>query len=350
MTIEEAFLKLRIDPSANEDQIKKAFHELSLLHHPDISGQESGETQQNLNEAYNMATDFVKIKGGTVLPAAMENALQRMNINIMRSEFREETWSYVKKITAFNLNRNKPIVYSLWVIAALLGLLGFVGKEIIPDLAFSKITLEYAKIGTVLVGLYALVFQFMRENIKNRIEMISEEFHDKKAAAFELSSLLKFKPVDSFDFTEMMETDHRTVPTTILTLLGRISFAERARLLVLKAAEIGLIEPLQTDFINPDTINQYRLKFNPSDFGVFQEKPEPPPIKTVKEIKKEMRGAAILGAVCLIGTALIVFFFRTFWAVLPGLVAFGAIANFFALRSELLHHPSISIAIPDEQE
>lgn len=350
MTIEEAFALLKIDPSANEEQIKKAFHDLSLLNHPDISGQESGEAQQNINEAYAVTTEFVKIKAVAVIPSAMENTLQRMNDNIMRSEFRADTQFYIKKITTLNLNRNRPIVYSLWVITALLGLLGFVGKEIIPEIPLSKMTLQYMKIGTVLTGLYALVFQFMRENIKNRIEMLSEDFHDKRIAAFELAKLLNFESVNTYDFSQMLNKEGQGMPSAMLTMFGKISFSERTRLLILKAKEIGLIEPVQNEFIDLQTIDQYRLKFNPVDFGVFEKKPEPLTQKTVEEIKKDMVGAAILTIILLIGTGLIIFFFRSLWAILPGSTAFGAIVNFFSLRSDLGDHPSLSLPFPDEQE
>jgi hypothetical protein len=334
MTVQQAFSILNIGPSSDEEQVKQAFHELSLIHHPDVSGQTTDEKQQHLNEAYKVALKALKNKQVVKLPAIIDNSLKQVTLTILRTEFREETRSYVKKITKHKLNRSKPIAYTLWAFAAVAGLLGFVGKEIIPEFALSKTTLESAKIVTVVIGAYALIFQFMRDNLSNRIERLSEDYNDKRIVAFELSKLLKFQAVKVFDFSKLLNSKEGDFQSIRIAILGSVSAYERTKLLILKAKEIGLIEPNQPDFVNPDTIDKYNLKFNPADFGIYEE-PEPPKARTADEIKSEIKNSIITGAIFLIGTGLIIFFYKSLWSILTGVITLAAFASIVTLKQEL---------------
>lgn len=265
MNIEEAYQVLKIDLYSNEERIKKAYQELSKEYHPDISDGQSDE-QASINEAYNIVLDFQKAKSLIVLPAAIENSLIKLNQNFELAQFKEETRNFLNSVVNKNSNRNKSYSYSFWFIAAILGIMGFASKEIAPLFDLPIFVQTTAKISAVLCGFYALIFQFLRENIKNKIEDVAEKFQNKQYTAGELAHLLNYKNVEAFDAGIFLTGGIEERPHIMGIFLGRLSSFERNKMFILKAKENGLIIPLESAIITPQTINMYKLKFNPQDF------------------------------------------------------------------------------------
>lgn len=326
MTIEEAYQILKIDLSADDEEIRKAYHDLSLLYHPDITGEESSEQQAKLNEAYRIVIDFQKAKYLSVIPKHIESSLQQINKNFELAQFREDTNSYVKKIKVIKLSKIQQINYVLWGVTAVCGIFGFLSKEILPFFSFLKAGDPIFKMMTLCFGFTALFAQFIRETIKNKIDLITENYRDKHTAAFELSRILNFETMDSFDATSV-RLNRRSEDLPPLMPFGGLTRYEQTKILILKAKENGLIEPFETSFLKPEDINKYKLKFDPADFKQFEEVEEPAKPLTEKDLKQQILGFGLASITCLGICGSIIYFLQSYWAVLPGFftLVFGAI-------------------------
>jgi hypothetical protein len=105
---------------------------------------------------------------------------------------------------------------------------------------------------------------------------------------------------------------------------ARIPQDDVRRLLVHKAVEHRLLEPIEPEQLEPRTTIQYRVLFRP---GIFKPAAEPnaEPPKPIS--RKEARGQALAGAILttIFGgvTVYLAVFHRTWWALLPGFFSLG---------------------------
>ena len=53
---------LQVDTNCSQKEIKKAYHKLALIHHPDKNNNKKNSIFNNLNEAYNILIDVEKRK------------------------------------------------------------------------------------------------------------------------------------------------------------------------------------------------------------------------------------------------------------------------------------------------
>ncbi len=333
MTIEEAYKFLEADYSATEDQLKKNFHELSLKNHPDLNEQNTDEFQKLLNEAYDVAVTSCKTRSSNLISLAVENSLSQLNRNYELIHYRGEADSFIKKIYTTKIARTRPVSYMLWLCTAILGIVAFFGKEIFPTLTVSPTMQNNAKLFTAIIGLSALIFQFLRDNIKNRIETISSELQDKKVAALELSKLLNFKNLETFDSTSLViGNEDSEAPTS--TMFFGLNANERVKLIVLKSKEHGLIEPVKSSFLTPNSMDLYIIKFKPAEFIVLNTSLRQEIIRTEKDIINDTRIGLVLFTVGFISTVLIIYFLKSYWAILSGFFTIGGFILWLNSKSE----------------
>lgn len=99
------------------------------------------------------------------------------------------------------------------------------------------------------------------------------------------------------------------------------------RLLLPKAIEHRLLDPVEPQHLNFETTIQYRVLFRPS---VFQPQPKPPPEPgkppTPKEALGEMLAGGVMTAIPGAISVYLVVFHRSWWALLPSFLGLGPLA------------------------
>ena len=72
--VRNAYKLLGVISTISDNELKKRYHELSKKYHPDY-GQESGQMQQRINDAYGLITDYRKNKKKTVSSNTEDNSV-----------------------------------------------------------------------------------------------------------------------------------------------------------------------------------------------------------------------------------------------------------------------------------
>jgi len=329
MTVTEAFEILKIGIDSSEEEIKKAFHKLCLKVHPDRDpSKNDNEPQKELNEARDVALAYLKVKHSIVPVGVSNSVITSLEKKFTLAEYREETTSYLKKLEARKTISVRQVKYLIWILTAILGFITFLGKEVFPKFNLPIDVQSQLKILTVFAGCIALYFQLMQDNIKNKLEVLTDYFHDKQNCIISLSTALGFEKITSFNSNRLYDGQNDPSNFILYVFFGRITHYERMKILLLKSKENGLIEQNKTEEIKPETLNLYQLKFNPADFGdVSQIKKKEPKPKTADEAKSEFQTGLVVSLVFSVGTACIIYFFKSYWAFLPGTISlFGFLA------------------------
>lgn len=337
MNTTDAFKELQIPTDSNEQQIKKAHKKLSKKNHPDISDDKDGVNQQKLNQAREIALKSVKSISLAKIPKELQKTFSQLEKSFERAQYSNDTQAFVKKIITKRLNRLRPINYTVWFLTAILGLVSFLGKEVLPTFPLTEEAAKIVKLLTVYCVAMVLLLQFAKENIKQKIDLIKEELQDKQFCATEISRLLGFQDIKEFNIDDLLPFREKIQSDMPGFLIGKIRMDERIKLTILKAKENGLIELQETKIIKPGSFDKYILKFNPQDFDVFERLPEEririP--KTIEELRFDFKTNLGLSVFFVITTAVVFYFFGKLWMILPAFFAFVSIANVLISISEI---------------
>jgi hypothetical protein len=195
---------------------------------------------------------------------------------------------------------------------------------VIPGVTEEKALTPSLKILPLVTGCFALLFQLVLDGIKNNLELINESFEDKHYCALKLSEYLGFRTQTNFHVNNL-DRNFSNGDNSLSTMLsGNITRRERIKILILKAKENNLIEPVNAKEINPNSLNEYKLNFNPADFGYESEKTELK-VRTAEEIKRSIKSGYIMSVIFAVITVLVIYFFKSYWSILPGVFSLAGI-------------------------
>ena len=98
--VRNAYKLLGVISTISDNELKKRYHELSKKYHPDY-GQESGQMQQRINDAYGLITDYRKNKKKTVSSNTEDNSVF--------SDFKEKSYyeNLMKEFKKLNFKKSQ---------------------------------------------------------------------------------------------------------------------------------------------------------------------------------------------------------------------------------------------------
>lgn len=98
--VRDAYKLLGVNSTISNEELKKKYRELSKKHHPDY-GQESGQMQQRINDAYGLITDYRKNEKKTVLSDTEDNSVF--------SDFKEKSYyeNLMKECKKLNFEKSQ---------------------------------------------------------------------------------------------------------------------------------------------------------------------------------------------------------------------------------------------------
>ncbi|MCX6251776.1 MAG: J domain-containing protein [Bacteroidetes bacterium] len=371
MTLNEAFEILKIDSEATEKEIKKAFHTLSLLYHTDRQpSHQDDEAQKKLNEAHEIAVAYRKW-GHSLVPINVAKSIsESIDTSLALIKYKSETETYIKKLETRKTIKVKEVKNILWIITGVFAIITYLGKELFPHINILTSFLSHLnltsegraalinelKLIPIFTAGLALYFQLMQEKIKNKIEALNDKYQDKGICAEKLAELLEYSSLTIFNSEKLkFKNNEKKDSPIVLLLFGKITSEERLKILILKAKENGLIEPENSKVIKPESLYNYKIKFNPADFGsvkndVTEEKindlkvetikvrfdktkEKTSTLKTIKELKSDVKGSAGALILFLIITFCVIFFSVGYWkliAILPGFFSLVFIITYFS--------------------
>jgi hypothetical protein len=329
MTRSEAFAILRLSEDADESLVKEAYRRSSLEKHPDKVGGDN-EEQARINEAYRVALSAIT---STALDLQTRLSLERVESALLveRSARKAQTEARaIKRRRRRRLDklRNLSLVAGISSGALLL----FYDKIFDPLIASGNISQGFK----LPLGLLTATFCAGALWINNRVQQLEfaieaciEELSDRKFCATELARLLTFQDVTVVPENELFYGPREE---NSLDTLGFFSFSaditrrEFRRLLIPKAVEHRLLEPVETKQFARQTVIQYRVLFRPS---LFKPEPEASPVPPKPMSKQEARSMTLGGAMSsaiLVGlTAYLAVILKTNWAWLPGFLSLGPV-------------------------
>ena len=262
--IEAAFLKLGIDPSATDEEVKAAYRKLSKKYHPD-TGNEKADDQKKLNEAYELALQVSKSGTGLMLTETFRSLeeisrfekSQRARNDLNRIAERQQR----ERASSYKNYRNISVG-----IAAFAALIALAGSSLFPSLEdINKDLYKQLKpvlgIVTFIAGAIAVVFQNKATTSQHKIDDYLEYISDIKHCAKELAGFLEYKDLTFFDEHKILKLNRRNTEP---------NYKDRRniKLLILKAQDHGLIERIEDDNLTPSTIAKYQISktFKASSF------------------------------------------------------------------------------------
>lgn len=338
MTVNEAFDALKLELQASEKEIQRSFRTLSKKAHPDKSRVRETAEQVRLNEARDVALAYVKVRHALVPLEVANSAISVWEKKVMQQGYKEDAEAFVRKLESRKTVRIRQLRNFVWLTAAVLGGVVFFGKEIFPLFPLAEDVQMTLKLGTVaFAGLSVLYMQLIQDRLKKGIEALEEDYQDPEECARSLARALGFKKVSSFDFNRIRDSDGQKHHDDLrLALTGGISHRDRMKVLLLKAKENGLIEPVKKTEMKPNRLNLYDLKFDPSDFDEGAPLDSPSRVLTPIEAAKEgiAAGASITVTFGIV-SALVTYFFSIYWALIP---EFFVLMGLFLFVVELVRY------------
>ncbi|HBB86760.1 MAG TPA: hypothetical protein DC047_04005 [Blastocatellia bacterium] len=348
MTPSEALAILGLTEGVDESGLKEAHRRLSRASHPDKAGGDT-EQQARINDAYDIVMSLISPEKSMTLRTTQ--SLRRVESALLVERSARQVDAEAK---AINRRRRKPLHrfrnISLVVgIAAGLLLLAvdYLSEPLLEtasEAVRKTLKLNFGILALTLGGV-ALWMQMQVQRLENNIEACTEDLLDRRFCAAQLAKILRYKDVgviseDDFHGSPLSATSEndiysnlsRAVPSLPLKKFGfsaALSREDFRRLLLPKAVEHRLLEPIEPQPLNSEMAIQYRVLFRPS---VFLPQPPSPPEPPKPPSRAEARGEALAGGIMtvILGgiAAYLVLFHRSWWALLPGFFALGPLALF----------------------
>ena len=261
-----AFEKLNLPLIASEQEVKKAFKELSRVHHPDKEGGSTAK-QTEINKAYEIALKVASTGTGLIL-SETENSLlainKSLNIQIAQGKIDQFNKDYEKKsIKPFLKQRN--VVYGLVILSTVIALFG---KNILPlfssiDKGTMSMVQAYFGGASFLLGILGLHFQSQATTSQHKIDDILNSLPNKSTCAGELANLLNYEDITEFKENNLLSKETKT------STYKKLSSSQKNKLIIIKALEHGLISKNDEEVISPSSVEVYKLNqiFKPSLFN-----------------------------------------------------------------------------------
>jgi len=343
MTVERAFEILGLSSDADDGALRKAYHKLSFVNHPDMP---SGDPrrQAELNEAYEIASAAVTGRNALV-SARLGRSIQNFEKAIESQHAGQRANEEAQRLVRGSVRQLQS-----WKNAILMGglasaALAAFGKDLVPWLLSNKDPAQQAALQPVLIaivgvcGLMAAFLQLSVKRIEDRVEAFVQEVSDPRKCAAELARVLDYEDVNVVDEDRIISASIK-VPLVFalreVTLQRSLPSAARDewfRVLVLKAIEHGLLVPIKPERVTPAMVVQYNVAFEPSRFRL------PPPPPPIPRLPKDARSDAILFAgmflVFVSATLALALLKHTLWSILPGFFSFGGLMGFIASVAEM---------------
>jgi len=316
--VQNAFRLLRLPVNATEDQIERAFHELTMKTHPYLGG--DSQKQVELNEARSIAIEHRRARHA-IIPLESEQLTQNVLEVLSKygSAASTETARSIHRRTARSINHLK---WASWIFGGITGALALLRNIVPKQFDPSDGALYSFQAGFVLLtfvfGLAGLFLQLLVTGRRHRIDDYSERLVDKKACAQELAGVLSYDDMEIVSESRLLSEPQKRVASLSLWL---ISSQELRPILIAKAVQQGLLVPVKMDELTPESTQDFELRFKPSRFR--PNPPPPPKDPTIADVRSELKGSVVMALVFAGVAGYLVIGFATYWAILAGLLALG---------------------------
>ena len=263
MDIDKAFRILGLPIDASEDDIKRAYRNLTNTTHPENPHRDSDKCKV-LNLAKERAIAYSKIKYA-VIP---------VNSRVMSQNIRRALTLYTgfyasEKAYAIHRRASRLINTLKWLALTFGGISGAIAimKEQVAKIpGVNSETLNSLNIGLVplalLSGTIGFLLQMLISYNRRGIEAYLDRISDKKECAYTLAELLGYE-----DKARISENDlaNHTLVSEIIPFLSLfkslLTRQELTRVVLAKAVEHGLLVPEENEQITPSYTQTYKLDF-----------------------------------------------------------------------------------------
>ena len=283
MSVEESFRRLDLPLDANEKTVRSAFNQRAKRVHPDRAVGSSHEGDANLEMAHLIEAKRVALghckNSKALVKVDAQVAIAKLEQLTAALKAKEETRTVAERIRRRRVDTLKGLQFYSWLASGVsAGFALFADKLLLPFLSSrnatgqtdSLVPILQSIVGPVAVvlGVVGAVFHVLAKRLEMQVESFLVELSEPAACAECLTALLPPDDIQQVSLEVLLGGGQDTNNWTTAGIQFSLSYEDRARLIVRKAVEQGLLQEVKPERVTPSYAIQYRLTeaFSPRDF------------------------------------------------------------------------------------